>query len=94
MGVDLGAGSGVVVDDLQMYRRVLLHLGEDVEPTPATAPPRRVGRIRDLLELTQHGAEDDQGHVDEAGLGDVEDPAVDDDRGVEQHAAQAVTLLL
>src|SRR5487761_1379651 len=88
--IDLDAGGRVIVDHLEWNCRILLHLGQDLEPAPATSPPGGVRGICDLLELAEHGAEDDQRHVDKAGLCDIENSAVDDHRGVEQHAAQEI----
>src|ERR1700674_3645816 len=50
VGVDLDAGGRIVVNHLEVYRRILLHLGQHVEPAPAATPPGRVGRVGDLLE--------------------------------------------
>src|SRR6267378_3642295 len=92
--VDLGARGDVVVDHLQVDLCILLHLREDVEPAPPAASAGGVSGIRHLLQLTQNRAEDHQRQVDETGLGDVEDAAVDDDRRVEENRTEAVALRL
>ncbi|TME68969.1 MAG: hypothetical protein E6I50_06605 [Chloroflexi bacterium] len=67
---------------------------EHVEPAPAAPAPCRVGRVGHHLQLAQNRAQDDERHVEETRLGDVEDAAVDDDRGVEQHGRQPVGVSL
>ena len=78
LGVDLGDVRDVVLDDLDRRRRVLLHAVEDLEPAAAAVAAERVGAVGDVLELVEHEPRDDQRAVDEAGLDDLGDPAVDD----------------
>src|SRR6266540_3836056 len=94
VGVDLGSLRRLVLGDLEVDRRLLLHLREDVKTATPATPARHVGRVGDQLELAQDGGEDHQRHVDETCLADVEDAAVDDDRGVEKNTCEAVALLL
>ena len=70
-------------------RRVLLHPVEDLEAAPAAVAPERVGAVGDVLELVEDEARHDQGAVDEAGLGDLGDPAVDDRAGVDDDVGVA-----
>ena len=72
---------GVVDLDLDAGR--LLEPVEDVQPAAAAVPAELVGAVGDPLQLLEDEPGDDQRLVDDAGLGDVGDPAVDDDRGVE-----------
>ena len=76
--VDLGDLGHVVVDDLDRRRRFLLHPGQDLEPAPAAVATERVGAVGDVLELLEHELRDDERAVDEPGLDDLGDPAVDD----------------
>ena len=94
MRVDIAAGNGVVLGHLEVDGRVLLHLGEHLKPAPPASPARDVGRVSHHLQFAQDGAQDDERHVDEAGLRDVEDAAVDDDRRVQQHGGQAMGIHL
>ncbi len=65
----------------------LLNLLQDVEAAAAAVALERVGRVGDELQLLQHELRDDERAVDEAGLADVGDAAVDDDAGVENLVA-------
>ena len=61
----------------------LLDLLQDVEAAAAAVALQRVGGVGDELQLLEHELRDDQRAVEEAGLADVGDAAVDDDAGVE-----------
>ncbi len=76
--VDLGHVGDVVLDDLDRCRWFLLHPVEDVEPPAPAVATQRVGAVGDVLELVEHEARDHEGPVDEPGLDDLGDPAVDD----------------
>ena len=65
----------------------LLDLLQDVEAAAAAVALQRVGRVGDELQFLQHELRDDQRAVEEAGLADVGDAAVDDDAGVEDLVA-------
>ena len=78
LGVDLGHLGDVVLDDLDRRAGLLLHPVEDLEAAPAPVAAERVGAVGDVLQLVEHEARDDQGPVDEPGLDDLGDPAVDD----------------
>ena len=72
---------GIGDDDVEAGH--LLDALQNVEPAPAAVPAQRVGRVGDLLQLLQHELRHDERAVDESGLADVGDAAVDDDAGVE-----------
>src|SRR6478735_3933833 len=76
--VDLRDVRERLVEDLDRRRRILLHLGEDLEAAPAPVAAQGVRGIRDVLQLLEDELGDDEGAVDEPGLDDVLDPAVDD----------------
>ena len=61
---------------------------------PAAIAPQAVGAIGDVLQLLQDEVGHEQRVADEAGAGDVEDAAVDDDAGVEQDDVFVILLLL
>ena len=65
----------------------LLDALQDVETAAAAVAAQRIGRIGDLLQLLEHELRNDERAVDESGLADVRDAAVDDDAGVENSVA-------
>ena len=65
---------------------------EDVEPAPAPVPPKLVGAVGDTLKLLEHEARNDELLVDDPGLGDVGDAAVDDHRRIEHERACSLDL--
>src|SRR5207237_9023161 len=67
--------------------RHLLNLLEDVEASAATIALQRVGRIGDELQLLEHKLRNHQRAVDEPGLADIRDAAVDADARVEHLVA-------
>src|SRR5207302_2185157 len=67
--------------------RHLLNLLEDVEASAAAIALQRVGRIGDELQLLQHELRNHQRAVEETGLADIRDAAVDDDARVENLVA-------
>src|SRR5205823_7663834 len=73
VSVDLPVGRRLVLGDLKIDRRFLLHVGQHLQASPAATAPGNVRRVSDLLQLAQHGAQDHERHVDKAGLGDVQD---------------------
>src|SRR5712691_5057318 len=77
--VDLGVGRHIVLHHLQVDGRILLHLAQHVEPATAASPAGCIGGVGNVLELTKDRAQRDEWHIDEARLGDVEYPPVDDD---------------
>ena len=81
---DLGK---IDVRDHHVDARHLLDLLQDVEAAPAAVALQRVGGVGDELQLLEHELRDDERAVDEAGLADVGDAAVDDDAGVENLVA-------
>ena len=84
-----GIVRNVVLDDLDGRRRLLLHLGKDLEPAPAPIASQRVGAVGDVLQLLEDEARDDERAVDEARLDDLGDPAVDDRARVNDDARVA-----
>ena len=81
---DLGE---VDVGDHDVDAGHLLDLLQDVEAAAAAVALQRIGRVGDELQLLQHELRNDQRAVEEAGLADVGDAAVDDDAGVEDPVA-------
>src|SRR5581483_5534484 len=67
--------------------RHLLDFLEDVEAAPAAVALQRVAGVGHELELLEHELRDDERAVDEAGLADVGDAAVDDHARVENLVA-------
>ena len=82
---------GVVDADLDTGR--LLQPVQDVEPAPTAISPELVGAVGNTLKLLKHEAGNDELLVDHAGLGDVGDATVDDDRGVEHERPRPLTSL-
>src|SRR5205809_880205 len=83
LAVDLTDVGEIRVHDLDLHLAATLQALQDVESALAPVPAQRIGRVRDLLQLTQHELRRDQCPVDEAGLAHVGDAAVDDDGRVE-----------
>ena len=77
----------VDVGDRDVDAGHLLDLLQDVEPAPAAVALQRVGGVGDELQLLEHELRDDERAVEEAGLADVGNPAVDDHAGVEDAVA-------
>ena len=71
-------------DDLDGGQRFLLQAAEDVQAATAAVAAQAVGRIGDVAELVEDEAGDDQRPHDEAGLGDVGYPSVDDGAGIQR----------
>ena len=84
----------LVVDDLDRGPRVALHPREDLEAAPAAVAPQRVRGVRDVLQLLEHEARHDQRAVDEPGLHDLGDPAVDEHARVDDDVRVALGLLV
>ena len=66
---------------------------QNVEPTAAAIALKRIGGVGDQLQLAQHKLRRDDDAVEEAGLGNIGNSAVDDNAGVEDLIA-FLTLLL
>ena len=66
-----------------------LHALQHVETAAAALTLRAVGGVGDNLQLAQHELRHHHGAINEAGLGDVGDAAVDDDAGVKHLGAAA-----
>src|SRR5882724_5833704 len=81
--VNLADGGEIVFHDLHGDGGGLLDTLQDVEPAAPAVALERVTRVGDQLQLAQHELRDDEHAVEEAGVGDVGDAAVDDDAGVE-----------
>jgi hypothetical protein len=63
--------------------RHLLDALQNVQPAPAAVALHGIGRIGHQLQFAQHELRNHQHAVEEAGLGDIGDAAVDDHAGVE-----------
>ena len=83
----------IAVMDPDLDTGRLLKPVEDVEPAAPAVATELVGTVRDALQLLEHEPRDHQLLIDDARLGDVGDPPVDHDRGVEQQRARALDLL-
>ena len=70
-----------------MQRSDLLQALQNVETAAAAVTLERVGRIGHQLQFAQDELRRHDHAVEEAGFGDVRDPAVDDDAGVENLVA-------
>jgi hypothetical protein len=73
------------------------HLLDALQYVEAAAPAvaaQRIGRIGDLLQFLEHELRNDERAVDEAGLADVRDAAIDDDAGVENSVTPLLRRLL
>ena len=81
--VDLADLREVGLHDLHLHVGHLLDLLQDVQAAAAAVALQRVGGVGHLLQLAQHELRHHQRAVQEAGLADVGDAAVDDHGGVE-----------
>ena len=66
---------------------------QDVQPSASAIALHRVGRIGDQLQLTQHELRQHDHAIQKACLGDVRNPAVNNDAGVENLVALLRLLL-
>ena len=85
--VDFADVREIDVGDRHVDAGHLLDLLQDVEAAAAAVALQRVGGVGDELQLLQHELRDDERAVEEAGLADVGDAAVDDHAGVEDAVA-------
>src|SRR4051812_28830228 len=81
--VDFADGGKIVLHYLHSDRGGLLDALQDVEAAASAIPLERITGIGDELQLAQHEMRDDKNAIEEAGVGDVGDAAVDDHAGVE-----------
>ena len=79
-----GKSASEIVD---LDARHLLHLLQDVEPAAAAIALHRIGGVGDQLQFLEHELRDDERAVHEAGIAQVGDAAVDDDRRVQNLVA-------
>src|SRR5438309_1115136 len=83
----VGAGpGGVLLRELDLDGLLLLHLREHLETAPTALAAGSIRRVVEVLKLGQNELWDDERAPDKTAPDDVGDAAVDDDRGVEQHA--------
>ena len=83
LGVDLGdAGDGVVEDD-DLDAGLALERLEHLETATSLAPSEVVTGVGEALQLSDHRGRQQDLTVQEAGPDDVDDPAVDGHRGVD-----------
>src|SRR5262249_47909962 len=85
--IDFADVGKVEIGDRDLDAGHLLDLLQDVETAAAAVALHRVGGIGDELQLLQDELRDDQRAVDEPGLADVGDAAVDDHARVEDLVA-------
>ena len=83
--VDLGKVGHVFVDEFDVDQRLLLQEVEHLESTPAAVAPKRIARVGDVLQLGQHEVRHEDLVTHKAGLGNVHDPSVDDDAGIQEN---------
>ncbi len=95
--IDLG-GFGIIAqsvvgnDDFDLF--VFLQLVEDVEAATASGAFEFIGEVGEGLQFLQDEARDDQAAFEDAGFGDIQNPAVDDDGGVDEERAGAAGFAL
>src|SRR5258708_17082089 len=90
--VDCADGGKIVFDDLHVDGDDLLHALQHVKTAASTITFERVGGVRDQLQLAQHELRNDQDAIEEAGVGNVRNAAVNDDAGIEDLEALAALL--
>ena len=83
----------LAVVDPDLDARRLLQAVEDVEPAAPAVAPQLVGAVGDALQFLEHEPRNDHRLIDDARLGDVGDPPVDHDRGIEHQRTRAFDLL-
>src|SRR5207342_3525141 len=81
--IDLADLGKIDVRDQHFHTRHLLNALQDVEAATAAIAFHRVGGVGHQLQFLEHELRDDERAVDEPGVADIRDPAVDDDAGVE-----------
>ena len=86
-------GHGVVIlvarsEDVDVDPGVGPHAREHVEPAPGPGPQRPVGRVGRGLEFVEHERRDHEPALEQARLGEVGDPSVDDRGGIEDVGAE------
>src|SRR5581483_3729138 len=85
--VHFANGGEIVFHDLDLQRRHFLQALQDFQAAAAAVALERVGRIGDQLQLAQDELRNYDDAVEEAGFGDIGDPAIDDDTGVQNFVA-------
>src|SRR5581483_3805877 len=83
----------IIFHDLDLEIRDFLQALQNVE---SPAPPislERIGGVRHQLQLTQYELRGDDDSIEEAGLSDVSDTAIDDHAGIENFVALFPLLL-
>ena len=83
LGVDIGALADLALGHADVEVLEAAKFVEDVEPAAAAGLLVGVGRIGDRLEFGEDEARDDEGGVEEAGLADTGNAAVDQHAGVD-----------
>ena len=82
----------VVIDDFDGQIVVALQFVELGQPAPTAIAPQGIGRIGHAVQLAQHKTRDHQRPADEAGFGDFDDAAVNQDTGIQKQLAVGVGL--
>src|SRR3989442_186013 len=77
----------VVLHNLHLHRAHLLHPLQDIESASPAVSLQRIGRVGHELQLAQHELRNDQRAVNEAGLANVHDAAVNDHTCIQDFAA-------
>ena len=91
--VDLTHGREIILNDLNLERGHFLEALENIQPAATAVALQRVGGIGHQLKLAQHKLRRNNDAIEESGLGNVGNPAVDDDAGVENLVAFLALLL-
>src|SRR5713226_1803136 len=77
----------IIFDDLNLQGRDFLQTLQDVEAAAAPVSFQRVGGVCDQLQFAQHELRSYDDAVEKTGFGDVRDPAVNNDAGIEDLVA-------
>src|SRR3984893_4141328 len=81
--IDFADAGEVIFHDLDLDRSRFLETLQDVEAAAAAIAFERVGGIGHQLQFAEHELRDHNKNVEETGLGDVGDAAVNNDAGIE-----------
>ncbi|OPZ95664.1 MAG: hypothetical protein BWY71_02165 [Planctomycetes bacterium ADurb.Bin412] len=86
-----GGGQGNILD-FNINLLVALHFVKDIEAAAAAIAFEAVGGIGDILQFIENEAGNDYRGIDDFGHGDIGNPAVNDDRGVQKERTDALDL--
>ena len=85
--IDFTDTGEIIFHDLDIERRDFLQPLQDVETAAASVALERVGGVGHQLQLPQDELRGHDDAIEETGFGDVRDPAVDDDAGIQNLVA-------